>query len=328
MINLTALRNIPMVNKTTFFLKKYSPEILMGIGVTSIVTGTVLACKATLKASDILADLNKELEAPHELHEKVKKGEVKEERYPEIAYRKEVIGDYAKYSLKFAKLYAPAVALVVLGIASMLKSNNILRGRCASLSAAYLAVDTAFKNYRKNVVEKYGEDVDKELRYGVKKEKIEVVETDENGKTKKVKKEVSVIDETGYSAYARYFDDSCGYYQSDPSGRPCTDYNLFFLKAREAEATTRLRADGYLFLNDVYKMLGIEPSLAGQSVGWIYDKTKPEDEQEGDGFVSFNIYKATRANARFIEGIEDVILLDFNVDGPIMDRLNGTLATI
>ena len=315
--------------KVGLFAKKHAPEILMVTGTVSIVAGGVMACKSTLKAADVLKEFNEELNTVREVRAKVESGEIPEEKYPITAYRKEIVTDYAKYGFKFAKLYAPAIILTGLGILSIFASNNIMRKRCASLSAAYVAVDSAFKRYRKNVIERFGDEVDKELRYGVKKEKIEVTETDpETGKTKKVKKEITTVDENGYSAYARFFDESADAYQTDPSGRPCTDYNLFFLRAREAEATTRLRAQGYLFLNDVYKMLGIKPSLAGQTVGWIYDKSKPEDEQVGDGFVSFNIFKATRANARFIEGIEDVILLDFNVDGPIMERLEGTLVTV
>ena len=329
-MNVAALKNLSNLgSKLRFFTKKHAPEILLVAGTTSIIAGTITACKATVKAADVLAELNADLEPVRELHNKVKEGVVPEEKYPEVAYRKELIGNYAKYALKFAKLYAPSIILTGLGIFSIFASNNIMRKRCASLSAAYVAVDTAFKKYRKNVKERFGEEVDTELRYGVKKQKIEVEETDpETGKTKKVKKEITTVDDSNYSLYARFFDETSDYYQHDKSGRPCTDYNLFFLKQREAEMTMRLRVQGYLFLNDVYKALGFEPSLAGQSVGWIYDKSKDETEQVGDGFVSFNIFKATRANARFIEGIEDVILLDFNVDGPIMDRLDGVLATV
>ena len=58
-------------------------------------------------------------------------------------------------------------------------------------------------------------------------------------------------------------------------------------------------------------------------VSWdhLAEIEKRKAEQEFDGCVSFNIYKGSRANARFIEGIEDVILLDFNVDGVIYDKI-------
>ena len=320
------------LGKVGLFAKKHAPEILMVSGTVSILAGTVTACKATIKAADVLAELNADMEPVRELHEKVVNGEVPEEKYPPVAYKKEVIGNYTKYGLKFAKLYAPSLILTGLGIASIFASNSIMRKRCASLSAAYITLDSMFKRYRKNVVERFGDEVDHELRYGIKKEKIEVTETDpETGKTKKVKKEVipeNGINIDGYSDYARFWDESCDGFYVDESGRPNTDCNLFYLKAREKEANVRLRSQGYLFLNDVYKMLGITPSIAGQTVGWIYDKNRDESDQEGDGFISFNIFKGTRANARFIEGIEDVILLDFNVDGPILDRLKGTLARV
>lgn len=318
--------------KVGLFAKKHAPEILIVSGTASMIAGTVAACKATVKAADVLAELNADMEPVRELHEKVENGEVPEEKYPPMAYKKEVVTTYAKYGLQFAKLYAPSIILTGLGIFSIFASNNIMRKRCASLSAAYVTLDQMFKRYRKNVVDKYGEEVDHEMRYGIKKEKIEVEETDpETGKIKKVKKEVDVMSKDvpdGFSDYARFWDESCDGFYTDESGRPNTDCNLYYLKAREKEANIRLRSQGYLFLNDVYKMLGIQPSIAGQSVGWVYDKTKDEQDQEGDGFISFQINKATVANARFIEGIEDVILLDFNVDGPILDRLKGTLARV
>ncbi|MBP5594988.1 MAG: hypothetical protein J6Y02_06375 [Pseudobutyrivibrio sp.] len=312
-------------------LKKHAPEILLVTGTASIIAGGVTACKSTLKAREVLEEMNDDLDAIHEAKEEVEAGKIPAEKYTEKDYKLDIVKTYGQYGLRFAKLYAPSIILTGLGIASIFASNNIMRKRCASLSAAYVTLDSMFKRYRKNVVEKYGEDVDREMRYG-KPVKTEIEVTDaETGKTKKVKADI-VDDKTlnldGYSDYARFWDESCDGFYTDESGRPNTDCNLFYLKAREKEANVRLRAQGYLFLNDVYKMLGIQPSIAGQSVGWIYDRSKDEAEQEFDGCVSFNIYKGSRANARFIEGIEDVILLDFNVDGPILDRLKGTLARV
>ena len=316
--------------KLGLLIKKHAPEILLVTGTASIIAGSVSACKSTLKAKEVLDELNEDLATVREAKEKVDNGEISEEKYPVIAYRKDLLSTYTQYGLRFAKLYAPALILTGLGVASIFASNNIMRKRCASLSAAYVTLDSVFKRYRKNVVDKYGEEVDREMRYGIRKEKIEIEETDpETGKVKKVKKEVDNFDKIeGYSDYAKFFDEDCDGFVKDESGRPSTDYNLFFLKAREKEANIRLRSQGYLFLNDVYKMLGIKPTLAGQSVGWIYDKTRAEDDQEGDGFVSFNIYNGSRASRRFVEGIEDVILLDFNVDGPILDKLKGTLERV
>ncbi len=311
---------------TRMFATKHSPEILIVSGTASMVAGTIVACKATLKAKAVLEEKDGFIESRALI--KRAKEECSEEEYSKQDYVTDLVGTYGRAVMSMAKLYLPAAVLIGLGIASIFASNNIMRKRCASLSAAYVAIDTAFKNYRKKVVEKYGEDIDKEIRYGIKKTEIEVKEKDpKTGKEKTVKKQVQSFELGDYSPYARFFDETCPGYQKDEYGRPMTDYNLFWLKAREREANLRLRTQGFLFLNDVYKMLGIEPSIAGQSVGWIH--TYEEDEEtEGDNCISFGIYKANRENSRFIEGIEEVLLLDFNVDGPILDRLEGKIFSV
>lgn len=315
-----ALANLSRgASKAKLVLKKHAPTILMVTGAVSVIGGTVTACKATLKAQDVLKETNEELDQIKKAMdpENLKEGAT----YTQEDAKKDVIGVYARATMSMAKLYLPSVILIGTGIVSMFASNRILRKRCASLSAAYATLDSIFKKYRKNVVEKYGEEVDHDMRYGVKRKKIEVETIDpETGKTKKSKKEISVIDNLeGYSDYARFFDDVSGYYEKNRDGRPNNDYNMMFLHARQKEANDILQRQGYLFLNTVYDMLGLERSIAGQSVGWVYD---PENT-DYDSYVTFNIFEHQRENERFIEGYEDVILLDFNVDGDILDRVKA-----
>ena len=64
-------------------------------------------------------------------------------------------------------------------------------------------------------------------------------------------------------------------------------------------------------------MLGIPATRAGQQVGWIYDKNDPNK----DNFVDFGIYDTNRpSNRDFVNGYERTILLDFNVDGNILNE--------
>ena len=109
--------------------------------------------------------------------------------------------------------------------------------------------------------------------------------------------------------YARFFNEMCPTWTTNP------EYNLMFLKTQERHATDKLRANGYLFLNDVYDMLGMPRTKAGQVVGWIYDENNPY----GDNYIDFNIY--AEHNANFVNGYERTALLDFNVDGNILDRI-------
>ena len=93
--------------------------------------------------------------------------------------------------------------------------------------------------------------------------------------------------------------------------------NLSFLKCQQKYANDLLVAHGYLFLNQVYEMLGIPKTKAGQVVGWIYDKKNPQH----DNYVDFGIYDLHNERKRdFVNGYERSILLDFNVDGDILSR--------
>lgn len=307
MNNLIATAKNTLV-KTGFALKKHSPEILIVAGTVGTVTAAVMACKATLKAKDVLDRTKDQVE---EVKEALAIGD---EDYTEVEARKEIADIYVKTGLEFVKLYGPSVALGMLSVGTVFASNNILRKRNASLTAAYATVDSAFRRYRKNVVEQYGEEVDSDLRHNVKRVTIQETETDAKGKEKTVSKEVKVIDSEleGYSDFARFFDESSREWE------PSSEYNLSFLKGMQNTFNDRLETIGYVFLNEVYEALDIPRTKAGYSVGW---RKKPGDDTLGK--INFGIYEYRRANQRFVNGYENVILLDFNVDKePIIDCLD------
>ena len=300
-----------VVGKAKFGVKKHSPEILIVAGVAGIVTSAVMACKATTKLSAIMEPVKKDIAAIKEVIEHPEKLPEGTE-YTKKDSQKDKTIVYARAGVQFAKLYAPSVILGTLSIACVISSNNILRKRNAALAAAYTAVDKSFKNYRKNVVDRFGEELDKELKYNIKAKEVEETTTDENGKEKKVKKTINVADPNGYSPYAKFFDDGCSNWQKD------AEHNLWYLKQQQNYANDKLRSQGYLFLNDVYDMLGIPRTSAGQIVGWLYDEKNPK----GDNFVDFGIYDASKeVNRDFVNGYERTILLDFNVDGPIYNLI-------
>lgn len=292
------------VNKAGFQLKKYSPEILVVTGVIGTIAGAVMACKATLRATDILEKTKEDLEI-------VKTCKEKEALYTEEMAKKDVVVIYAKTSIDIVKVYAPAVIIGALSITSILASSNILRKRNVALAAAYTAVDKGFKEYRNRVVSRFGEEVDKELKYNLEAKKIQTTEIDpETGEEKTVTKTVKVAGLSGYSEFAQFFDESCRGWEKNP------EYNLMFIRAQQQYANDLLRSRGHLFLNEVYDTLGMPRTRAGQIVGWVYDTANPH----GDNYVDFGIFDTHRKSTKaFIDGYERVVILDFNVDGPIID---------
>ena len=293
-------------HKVGFQLKKYSPEILIGVGIVGGVTSAILACKATTKVNDILESTKESVEA---IHNGVEEGEIRGVEYTVEDSKKDLAIVYTKTGLELAKIYAPAVAVGALSITSILAAHNILNKRVVASAAAYAIVDKNFKDYRGRVVDRFGEALDRELRYNIKTQEVEEVVVDEEGKETVVKKTVqtALIDEN--SDYARFFDEYCTGWDKNP------EFNLVFLKNQQRFANEKLKAQGYLFLNDVYESLGIPKTQAGQVMGWIYD---PKDPCCAN-YVDFGIYDYHDEQKRlFVNGHERSILLDFNIDGNIL----------
>lgn len=295
------------LHRVGFKFKKHSPEILVGAGIVGVVGSAVMACKATTKLDEVLAEPKEKIEKIHELMENpdmVPEGK----EYTEEDGKKDLTIMYTQSAVKVVKLYAPAVILGTVSIAAILSGHHILRKRNLALAAAYATIDKGFKEYRGRVIERFGEELDKELKYNIKAKEIEETIVNEDGTETTVKKTVNVADPNTTSIYARFFDDGCTGWSKDP------EYNLMFLKDQQRYANDLLKTRGHLFLNEVYDMLGIPRSTAGAVVGWIYDEKHPV----GDNFVDFGIYDLYDEKKRdFVNGYERTILLDFNVDGEI-----------
>lgn len=298
------------LHRVGFKAKKHSPTILVGAGIVGVVSAGVLACRATLKIDEVLTEREEQLDKIDSYVEK--KGYSDE--YTEENYKKDTAIVNVQTGVKIAKLYAPAVALGAVSITAIVCSHNILNKRNAALAAAYATVETTFKDYRSRVVERFGKELDHELRYNIKSKEFEhTVIDEETGETKTVKETVSVCDDpNSYSDYSRFYDDGCTGWTKDP------EHNLCFLKTVQAHFNNKLRTEGRVFLNEVYKALNIPETKAGHVVGWVYNEKNPV----GDNYIDFGIYDTNRERARaFVNGYERTILLDFNVDGNIWELM-------
>lgn len=292
-----------VTSKAVMKLKKHSPEILVVAGIAGTVVSAVLACKATTKVAEILDETKGTLDT---IHEGMETGAINGQEYTNEDGKKDTVVVYAQTGMKLAKLYGPAIILGTLSITSILASNNILRKRNVALGAAYAAIDKSFKEYRGRVIERFGEQVDTELKYGIKAKKFEEIEVDpETGKEKKVKKTVMVADPNLQSDYAVYFDSKSRNYETNP------DYNRMFLKAQQAFANDKLQTRGHLFLNEVLDDLDLPRTPAGQIVGWTKDGP--------DGYVNFRIVEVERETEDGRH--EPALLLDLNVEGNIWEKM-------
>lgn len=273
-------------------VRKLSPEILMTVGVVGIVTGVVLACKATLKVEEVLDEAKEAIEV-----------------IPE-AEKKDLVVAYVQTGIKLIKLYGPSVLITTASIGCILGSHGILKRRNFALVAAYKAIEKSFGDYRTRVISDLGVEQDRLWKNGIVQSETTIVETDEKGKTTKSKKIVENADPNDISQYARFFDEASINWSKTP------EYNLMFLKCQQNYMNDLLQVRGHVFLNEVYDVLGVPRSQAGAIVGWV------KDEEMGDGFIDFGIFDGESQAARsFVNGNERSILLDFNVDGVVYDMI-------
>jgi hypothetical protein len=202
-----------------------------------------------------------------------------------------------KNTTKIVKLYAPAVLVGGAGIVCLAGSHMQLTKRNNALAAAYSGLSAAYASYRDRVRDEVGEERELELYHNVKTEDVEI-----NGETFTIK----TIDPNKLSMYAVIFDESNSNFKKD------AELNRIFIRCQQNYFNSLLQIRGHVFLNEVYENLGFDHTTPGSVVGWVLS-------DEGDNFIDFGMFDA--ASSRFVNGWERAIVLDFNVDGVMFNKI-------
>lgn len=286
--------------KTAMKVGKVSPHLMLGVGVAGVVVGVVLACKETRKAQEVIDETSEQLD------------NLASERIPDAIVRKESFKIYMKNGGKLIKIYAPAIALEAASLSLIIGSHCILNRRYIATAAAYKAVEEAFRGYRKTIKEKLGEDEEKRAYLSLSEPKKDIPVTQVDPETGEViiTPENGVIIDPNFNAspYAKFFD------ELNPNWKKNPEYNLMFLRSQQNYLNDVLHTRGHVFLNEAYEALGFPHTSAGAVVGWVLGA--------GDDCIDFGLYDAYRESARdFVNGYERSVLLDFNVDGLIWDKI-------
>lgn len=280
--------------------KKNSPHIFFAAGVVGVVTSAVLACRATLKLEPTLDEIHEDVIETKHIHE-VRKDT--EEYYESKSYHKDMARVYIRSAVSVGKLYGPSVIVGAASIGALTGSHVQMTRRNSALTATVALVSQAYDEYRERVREELGEEKERDLHNGVKTEKRTI-----DGK----KVDVKVLDGTGSSPTTFVFNQ-----QSSWNWKPDAYCNRTFLECQQNWANTRLQLRGHLILNELLTSLGMEETSAGCILGWIYDKNCAAD---GDNYVDFGIFTSEK-NFEFVNGSEFDVLLDFNVDGVVWDKI-------
>ena len=293
-MNIKILRPLSrFAGRVGLLAKKFSPEILTGAGIVGGVVATVIACKATL-------DLNEDLE-PIKMEISSLKYDQKNSDTSVESYGKDLTRAYFRGGLRVVRHYAVPIALGGISITAILLGHGVLQKRNAALVAAYNALELAYQGYRDRVREEFGAEKDYEIVNHVANKNAE-----KNRSTDKTK----ALDTTFPSGTARFFDKYNPNWNSANWG-----LNVHFLKVRQTWLNDKLRAKGFVTLNEVYKELGFEETNEGLVLGWVLDR-------QGGNFIDFGIWDPKNESARsFVNGDADAVLLQFNHDGVILDRI-------
>lgn len=322
----------PKINNLGFLVQQNAPQIMTTVGSIGVLGGSIYACKKTLDWAPYYAMFLRDTD---ETRIDLETARAKDIEGVETEVKIKDIEEYRKIAIKrFIKdsiLTFGIPASIVLGSLGLLVGSNIImQRRNASLVAAYTLVDKAFKSYRSRVKEEFGEDVDRYLRFR-KARSEKMIISGEDGKAVNFSEDETSDLETEtcdshegnkwhLSEYARWFDSKSCQWKHDPN------FNEYFLASQERYANDLLNARGHCFLNEVYDMLGLERSKAGAVVGWI-------KRGGGDGFVDFGIYNPKNIDASCTSPTitndgdlaytvdSDAILLDFNVDGIVYNKI-------
>lgn len=307
-ISATAART---AGNTELMLKKNSPEILLGAGIVGFVGTVILACKETLRADEVLDYHQKKIKDIHDAKEIVDQNPEEELEYDDKLYNQDIAFQYLRTTGNMIKLYAPAIALGTLSLVCILTSRNIMQKRYLGVVAAYNGVSAAFEEYRKRVRDEYGEGLDKHFRYGTEYSTDTIIDVDEDGKKTKTKVDVENVDPANINPN----DDCCRFFDSsNPNWDKNPTFSMMWLRGQQNILNDLLHTRGHVFLNEVYDALGFPHTPQGAVLGWI--------DGEGDDCIDFGLYDPNKESVRrFVNGTDNTILLEFNHDGVILNRI-------
>jgi hypothetical protein len=271
------------IGRKGLIAKKQSPHIFFTAGVIGTVTSTVLACRATLKLSETLDEIQTNVDA------------IKADPIANDDKDRQLTHAYIHGGLKLGRLYGPSLAVGVVSISALTGAHINLSRRNTALMAAYTAVQNAYDNYRERVRNELGAERELDLYHA----RVGLEQSDSGD-------EVKISDPNKWSPYARFFDEGSTQFEKN------AEFNRLFIQCQQNYLNELLRARGHVFLNEVYDALGLDRSQAGAVVGWVIG-------DQGDNFIDFGMYEAS--NSQFLNGWEPRILLDFNVDGVIFNKI-------
>jgi hypothetical protein len=277
------------IGRSVLATKAHSPSLLFATGVVGMGATVFLACKATMHLEDVLVDHEKDMLDISRIE--ARSGQSQEEHF--VQERQHIT---LRTFGRLSRLYAPTAVSAVITIACLTASHRQLTNRNAQLTAAYVGLQRFLESYRGRVREKIGAEEERNVYYA--STPVELVQDTENGPVKYFGSAPGMR-----SPYAAIFDDK------NPNFQESSTFNEHFFRIQSDLMTNKLRAQGHLFLNEVYDRLGCPRTPTGQVCGWAIGDPKSDD------FVEIHAFPIHDYHGSF--------MLDFNVAGHVMNMAFG-----
>ena len=135
-----------ILKSITTSISRHSSEILICLGITGMISGSVMVGKATPKALLLIEQ------------------EKKEQNKKELTTQEKIKTVW--------KCYIPAVATEAVSIVCIVGANSINAKRNAALATAYSISETALRTYQDKVVEVIGEKKEQEIHDAIAKDQV------------------------------------------------------------------------------------------------------------------------------------------------------------
>lgn len=297
-------------------ISESSPDLLVGVGLVSLVAAGAMAIVETRKLDDILDE------------QAEKHNQITEHHSEEEAQLPAVKREHAKVTIntigRVAWNYKYTIGLTALGTTSILGGFRIIKVRyikkvaeCQAVAAGARAIQKAFDTAMDRVQEKWGRSGYNYAKYGLETEEYTETETDEDGKKKKVKKEcyIETPDSFQTSPWTIVFDPTTFLYEQFGGSIP----NMMnALQKYEDKLNEQYCAGVPIFYNDIVnKIEGLNSPFIcdeGQVYGWY--KHDQDNRADGDDKILLRIQTFNGCDPETGDQ-RQFVMIDPNVPGPV-----------
>lgn len=213
--------------------KIHSPEILIALGVSGVITTAVLSGKAALKANKQIQD---EYDSYSDRHLTPIWMRTNKER--------------VKHKIQLTwKTYIPPVASGTLTVVAIVASQRAGGRRTTAAVAAYSLAEKTFSEYREKVVEQIGEGKEQKLRDEIAQDRV----------NKNPPGSATIIVGTGHVLFREEL--TGRYFRSD----------METLRRAQNDINALIFRENYVFLDEFYEMIGLEPTSKSDVEGWNFE---------------------------------------------------------